>query len=64
MLLSENLSPIFSSKSKSSGTVDSVGVGTSNSTHDTTEHDINILTDVNDLPTANSFEALQVSSER
>ena len=61
MLLSENLSPIFSNKTKSSG----AGVGnTNNNSHDIIEHDVTGLTYMENLPKPGGFEALQLSSER
>ncbi len=65
MLLPENLSPIFSNKSKSSGTTSAhLGLGATNNSHDVIEHDVTGLTNMNNLPTPNAFEALQISSDR
>ncbi|CAF3352698.1 unnamed protein product [Rotaria sp. Silwood1] len=64
MLLSENLSPIFSSKSKSSDSTDNGGISGGRISHETIEHDVNNLSNMNNLPAANAFEALQVSSDR
>ncbi len=64
MILSENLSPIFSNKSKSSGDAGDVGVGATNNSHDIIEHDVTGLTNMNNLPTTDAFEAVQISSDR
>lgn len=64
MLLSENLSPIFSSKSKTSTSPDTSGHGASANSHEPFEHDINILSNLVNLPAPSSFDALQVSNER
>ena len=64
MLLSENLSPIFSSKSKSSGSTAHIGLDATNHSHDIIEHDVACLTNMSSLPTPDAFEALQISSER
>ncbi|CAF0720391.1 unnamed protein product [Rotaria sp. Silwood1] len=60
----ENLSPIFSSKSKSSDSTDNGGISGGRISHETIEHDVNNLSNMNNLPAANAFEALQVSSDR
>ncbi|CAF0791962.1 unnamed protein product [Rotaria sp. Silwood1] len=60
----ENLSPIFSSKSKSSDSTDNGGISSGRISHETIEHDVNNLSNMNNLPAANAFEALQVSSDR
>ncbi|CAF0924105.1 unnamed protein product [Rotaria sordida] len=60
----ENLSPIFSSKSKSSDSTDNVGVGDSKISHEAIEQDVTNLTNLNNLPSTNAFEALQISSDR
>lgn len=64
MLLSENLSPIFSNKSKSSGNTNDVGRGASNNTNDIIEHDVTGLAIMNNLPKPDAFESLQIGSER
>ncbi|CAF4129576.1 unnamed protein product, partial [Rotaria sp. Silwood2] len=64
MLLSENLSPIFSSKSKSTDSIDNGGISAGRISHETIEHDVTNLSNMNNLPTTNAFEALQVSSDR
>ncbi len=64
MLLPENLSPIFLNKTKSSGSPDNVGFGARNQSHDIIEHDVNCLTKMNNLPKPDSFEALQIGSDR
>jgi len=65
MLLSEDLSPIFSNKTKSSG--GNAGVsrfGAENNSFDIVERDVTNLTRMSNLPTPDSFEALQISSDR
>jgi hypothetical protein len=65
MLLTEKLSPIFSSKSKSSGNglyVDEGGA--SNTPFDIIEHDVTGLAKISNLPPHDSFDALQIGSDR
>lgn len=64
MLLPENLSPIFSNKSKSSGNAIGVGHGASNNSYDIIEHDVTGLTNMSNLPKPDAFEALHISSDR
>ena len=65
MLLSENHSPIFSSKSKShNSTTNHLEFGASNHSHDIIEHDVTCLKNMNNLPTPDAFEALQSGTER
>lgn len=64
MLLSENLSPIFSNKTKSSGNSANIDSIATNSKQDIIEHDIATLTDLSCLPSPSAFEALQLSSDR
>jgi len=64
MLLSENLSPIFSHKSKSSGNSANIDSLQTNSKHDIIEHDVTTLHDLSCLPSPTAFDALQISSER
>jgi hypothetical protein len=58
----ENFSPKFSNKSKSSG--GDVGIGATNTSHDFVEHDVTALAFMNNLPKPDSFEALQLGSDR
>ncbi len=60
MLLAENLSPVFLNKSKSSG---NEGDAT-NSQYDLIEHDVTSLAKISNLPPPDSFDALQVGSDR
>jgi hypothetical protein len=62
MLLPENLSPIFTRKSKSSSGGD--GIGARKASHNIIEHDVTGLTIMSNLPTPDSFEALQIGSDR
>ena len=62
MLLPENLSPIFSNKSKLSGSTGDVGLGAT--AHDLVEHDVTGLTNMTNLPAPDAFEAVQISSDR
>ena len=61
MLLPENLSPIFSSKSKS--TV-ADGLVATKSAQNIVEHDVTGLAKMSNLPAPDAFEALQISSDR
>lgn len=60
MLLSENSSANFLNKSKSSRNE----VDQANTPYDLIEHDVTSLAKVNNLPTPDSFDALQISSDR
>ena len=69
MFPSEHLSPIFSNKSKSSagnhiydGDIDEGGAN--NAPYDLVEHDITTLAKGSNLPPPDSFDALQLGSER
>lgn len=65
MLLPENHSPIFSNKSKvNNSTTNHLGCGANNHSHDIIEHDVTCLKNMNNLPTPDAFEALQLSTER
>jgi hypothetical protein len=64
MLLSEDLSPIFSNKTKSSGNAGVNRFGGANNSYDIVEHDVTNLTRMSNLPKPDSFEALQISSDR
>lgn len=65
MFLPENHSPNFSSKSKSyNSTTNHHELGASNHSRDIVEHDVIGLKNMNNLPTPDAFEALQLSSER
>jgi hypothetical protein len=64
MLLPENLSPIFSNKSKSTRNPDNVEIDATNNSYDIIEHDVTGLTNMNSLPRPDAFEALQISSDR
>jgi hypothetical protein len=69
MLFSEHLSPIFSNKSKSSGEIldydgDPDECGVDKTPYDIIEHDVTSLAKTNNLPPPDSFDALQVGSER
>ena len=62
MFIAENLSPIFSSKSKSSP-VDVLPTSKSSS-HDLIEHDVTSLAKMTHLPAPHAFEAIQIGSDR
>ncbi|CAF5067547.1 unnamed protein product [Rotaria magnacalcarata] len=64
MLLSENLSPIFSSKSKSSNNNDNGGLSASANAHEAIERDVTTLSNMNNLPAPTALEALQTSNDR
>jgi hypothetical protein len=64
MLLPENLSPIFSNKSKSAGNIGDVRAGATNNSHDIIEHDVTGLTNMTNLPRPDVFEALQIGTDR
>lgn len=68
MFLSENMSPIFSNKSKSSGHDVGIGVpidaGPNNTPYDIIEHDVTDLNNLLNLPKPDSFDALQLGSDR
>ena len=69
MLFSEHLSPIFSNKSKFSGEIvdrrdDPNEGGATETPYDIIEHDITTLAKSTNLPPPDSFDALQVGTER
>ncbi|CAF3698588.1 unnamed protein product [Rotaria sp. Silwood1] len=70
MFLSENLSPIFSNKSKSSGGGDDHrrssrnDYGHTNTPYDLIEHDVSGLNKIANLPKPDSFDALQIGNDR
>jgi hypothetical protein len=55
MLLSEDLSPIFSNKTKSSGNAGVNRFGGANNSYDIVEHDVTNLTRMSNLPKPDSF---------
>jgi hypothetical protein len=61
MFLSENSSPNFLNKSKSSA--DDKG-DASNTPYDLIEHDVTGLSKTNSLPPVDSFDALQIGCDR
>jgi len=62
MLLSEHSSPKFLNQSKSNGDED--GGGADNTPYDLIEHDVTSLAIINNLPPPDSFDALQLGSDR
>ncbi|CAF5141708.1 unnamed protein product, partial [Rotaria magnacalcarata] len=68
MSLSEHLSTIFPNKSKSSGDHrdidDNQERGPTNSPFDLIEHDVSGLSVLSSLPKPDSFDALQIGSDR
>lgn len=65
MLSADRLSPIGSRKSKSSSRHNLLDDGEPNKTpFDIIEHDVTTLAQVGHLPPADSFDALQIGSER
>lgn len=65
LYLPENHSPIFANKSKvNRNTTNNLGCGANNQSHDIVEHDVACLKNMNNLPSPDAFEALQLSTER
>ncbi|CAF1425751.1 unnamed protein product [Adineta steineri] len=60
----ENLPPIFSSKSKSASNSVLTKLRSTNSSNDIIERDVTSLTRMSNLPAPDSFDALQISSDR
>lgn len=60
MFLSENSSPIFLNKSKSSGNE----ADAADTPYDLIEHDVTALAKISNLPPPDSFDALQLGSDR
>jgi len=63
MLLSEHSSPKFLNESKSNGD-EGGGGGDDNTPYDLIEHDVTGLAIINNLPPPDSFDALQLGSDR
>lgn len=60
MFLSENTSPNFLNKSKSSGDE----ADAPDTPYDLIEHDVTCLANIHNLPPPDSFDALQLGSDR